>query len=275
MTVDDPPPTRRPGRRTFLKRAVHLTATALGMAAAVLTGHVLMRGRRPSYPTNRARYGRPGTRVIRPPSVPTADCAVEEDKFLAGCIRCCRCQDACERGAIQFFDETFGRLYHTPYVDPAIVWGEEVGCNICMKCTRVCPTGVLRPMEVEQVAEVDMATPVSRATVELDVDNCLSYKAEARYDQRAVNWEVKLEPSLEPVDLPDQLDPDLQRRGPCGECYMVCEGVAVELPPQRPEPSSGSPASSSPRWSFRSSASGVGCARRSAASWSAENRRSA
>lgn len=193
------------GRRTFCRKAVRLAATVLGTAAAVLAGHVLLRGRRTAYPTNRARYGRRGTRVIRPPG------AVEEEKFLAGCIRCYRCQDACERGAIQFFNETFGPRYHTPYVDPAVV-----ACNVCMKCTRVCPTGVLRPMDVEQAAEVQMAT------IELDADRCLSYKAQARYDQRAVHWEVKLKPSLEPVELPDQLDPDLQRRGPCGECYMVC-----------------------------------------------------
>ena len=192
-------------RRTFFQTALRLTATALGMAAAVLTGHVLLRPRRPGYPANRAEHGPHGTRVIRPPG------AVAEREFLAGCIRCYRCQDACERGAIQFFNEAFGELYHTPYVDPAVV-----ACNVCMKCTRVCPTGVLRPMDVEQKAEVDMAT------VRLDVDRCLSYKAEARYDERAIDWETALTPSLEPVELPAPSDGELTRRGPCGECYMVC-----------------------------------------------------
>jgi ferredoxin-type protein NapG len=192
-------------RRSFLGRAIRLAATALGMTAAVLTGHALLRGRQPSYPANRGKYGPRGVRLIRPPG------AVEEGQFLAGCIRCYRCQDACERGAIQFFSEAHGELYHTPYVDPAIV-----ACNICMKCTHVCPTGVLRPMEVEQKAEVEMANVV------LNVDTCLSYKAEARYDQRAATWETKLTPSLEPVELPDASDDTLTRRGPCGECYMVC-----------------------------------------------------
>ena len=192
-------------RRTVLKKTMHLAATALGMTAAVLVGHALLRGRRPSYPANRARYGPHGTRLIRPPG------AVEEEKFLAGCIRCYRCQDACRRGAIRFFSEAHGELYHTPYVDPAIV-----ACNLCMQCTCACPTGVLRPMEVEQKAEIDMAT------VELNADSCLSYKAEARYDERASSWETKLTPSLEPVQLPDVTDPTFTRRGPCGECYMVC-----------------------------------------------------
>ena len=192
-------------RRPFLKKAIRLAATALGMATAVLTGHALLRGRRPRYPTNRAQFGDRGIRLIRPPG------AVEEDRFLAGCIRCYRCQDACARGAVQFFGETDGELYHTPYVDPAVV-----ACNLCMRCTHVCPTGVLQPMEVDDKTEVDMAT------VELNADGCLSYKAEARYDERAANWETKFVPSLDPVELPDVSDPSLTRRGPCGECYMVC-----------------------------------------------------
>ena len=192
-------------RRTFLEKTIRPAATALGMAAAVLAGHALLRGRHRDYRANRANYGPRGVRLIRPPG------AVEESKFLAGCIRCYRCQDACERGSIRFFSEAHGELYHTPYVDPAVV-----ACNVCMKCTRVCPTGVLRPMEVEQRAEVDMAT------VELNVEGCLSYKAEARYDERAANWETKLTPSLEPVELPDPSDPGFTRRGPCVECYMVC-----------------------------------------------------
>lgn len=192
-------------RRSFLKKTIRLTATASGMAAAALTGHALLRRRRPDYPANRAQFGDRPVRLIRPPG------AVEEEKFLAGCIRCYRCQDACERGAIQFFGESHGEVYHTPYVDPAVV-----ACNICMKCTHVCPTGVLRPMEIEQKGEVDMAT------VELNGDSCLSYKAEAWNDERASTWETKFTPSLEPVELPDVTDPSFTRRGPCGECYMVC-----------------------------------------------------
>ncbi len=192
-------------RRGFLGRTIRLAATALGMTAAVLGGHALLRRRRSSYPSNRAKFGARGTRLIRPPG------AVDEDRFLAGCIRCYRCQDACRRGAIEFYSEAHGELYHTPYVDPAIV-----ACNLCMKCTRVCPTGVLRPMQIEQKAEVRMGT------VELNIDGCLSYKAEARYDERASNWATRLTPSLDPVELPDVSDPTFTRRGPCGECYMVC-----------------------------------------------------
>jgi len=192
-------------RRSILKKAARLGVTALGMVGAVVAGHALLRSRRSAYPTNRARYAKRRLRMIRPPG------AVAEDRFLAGCIRCYRCQDACERGAVRFFGEKHGELFHTPYVDPSVV-----ACNVCMKCTQVCPTGVLRPMQVEEKAQVEMGT------VELNVDACLSYKAEARYDERADRWEVDMAPSLEPVELPDTADPTFKRRGPCGECYMVC-----------------------------------------------------
>ena len=195
----------RLSRRTIMKRAAGLVVAALGMVGAILAGHGLLGRRRSTYPANRATFGREGVRLIRPPG------AVAEDEFLAGCIRCFRCQDACERGAIRFFTENHGELYHTPYVDPSVV-----ACNVCMKCTKVCPTGVLKPMEIEQRGEVDMAT------VELEVDRCLSYKAETRYDERAERWEVQMTPSLDPVELPDASDPTFTRRGPCGECYMVC-----------------------------------------------------
>jgi ferredoxin len=192
-------------RRSLLKRLARLAATTLGMAGALLAGHALLARRRPRYPANPPQYPPIGKRLIRPPG------AAEEPSFLAGCIRCYRCQDACEPGAIQFFSEAYGRHYHTPYVDPSLK-----ACTICMKCTQVCPTGVLAPMVIEQKTEIVMGS------VELDTDRCLSYKAEARYDQRASNWEVKLTPSLEPEELTLDPDADLKRRGACGECYTVC-----------------------------------------------------
>ncbi len=195
----------RVARRTILKRATRLAVTALSMAGALVAGHRLLRRVHPRYPVNRAEYAPRGLRLIRPPG------AVPEDQFLAGCIRCYRCQDACERGAVQFFSEAHGELFHTPYVDPNVV-----ACNVCMKCTQVCPTGVLEPMEIEQKDQVEMGR------VELNTEACLSYKAQSRYDERAERWEVRMTPSLGPVEVPDVTDPTFTRRGPCGECYMVC-----------------------------------------------------
>jgi ferredoxin len=146
--------------------------------------------------------------LIRPPG------ALEEEEFLAGCIRCDRCQDACEPGAIQFYSESAGKHYHTPYVDPAIK-----GCNLCLKCTQVCPTGVLKPLELEEKHTVRMAG------IELREDLCLSFKAKRIRDEQAMMMELG--------KAPTESDATLERRGPCGECYMFCplRGKAIDLEP--------------------------------------------
>jgi len=191
-------------RRGFLGNVARLAATAVSLGAGLVAGHWLLGRKRSTYPVNRAQFSPRGVRLIRPPG------ALNEASFLGGCIRCYRCQDACEPGAIQFFNESDGDLYHTPYIDPGVK-----ACTLCMKCTLVCPTGVLVPLDVEQKAEVEMGT------VELDPDRCLSFKAKARYNERAAGWEVKLKPSLD-FDPPEANAETLQRRGACGECYDWC-----------------------------------------------------
>jgi len=215
----------RISRRTMVQQLARAGAAAL----AIVTGHTLLRDRRRSYPArapgpgaNTALTSIEGTpvtpartsapfetrRLIRPPG------ALEEDSFLAGCIRCYRCQDACEPGAIQFFTEMDGRLYHSPFVDPAIR-----GCTLCMKCTQMCPTGVLRPLEIAEKGDVAMAT------VELREDLCLSYKAKRIRDEQALLMDLGREATDSPAPY--------ERRGPCGECYMFCplRRRAIKLEP--------------------------------------------
>jgi ferredoxin-type protein NapG len=192
-------------RRQMLKRTAG-AATIAGGAAVV--GHVLMSDRDTRYPLAPGQYAEAGVRLIRPPG------AVPEDDFLAGCIRCYKCQDACEPGAIQFFTETAGKHFHTPYIDPS-----SRGCTLCMKCTKVCPTNVLRVLDWEDRAEVDMAT------VELRHDLCLSYKAKRLRDEQAMLAELGKSPTESTADA--------ERRGPCGECYTVCplRRRAIKLEP--------------------------------------------
>ncbi|MHC4441929.1 MAG: 4Fe-4S dicluster domain-containing protein [Planctomycetota bacterium] len=215
-------------RRIILQRALQATATVVGAIAAFTgTYGFLKRHRRMNYPVIPQPIGEnnadlvvkpPGddrtwnpqwsNRLIRPPG------ALEEDQFLAACIRCYRCQDACEVGAIQFFTEAQGRYYHTPYIDPAIK-----ACNVCMKCTQVCPTNALRPMEIDEKDQVNMAS------VELREDLCLSFKAKRIRDQQFMLMELGQQPT--------ETAAPTERRGPCGECYMFCprREHAIKLEP--------------------------------------------
>ncbi len=159
--------------------------------------HQLMRRPRARYPLGRGKYPREVAGLIRPPG------AVEEDSFLPGCIRCYRCQDACSPGAIQFYSESAGKHYHTPYIDPSVT-----ACTLCMKCTQVCPTHVLEPMTFSERGKVRMAR------VELRKDLCLSHKAKRIRDEQA----LLMETGREAVETTAWAE----RRGPCGECFTVC-----------------------------------------------------
>jgi ferredoxin-type protein NapG len=193
-------------RRQWLKRIFGASA---GIGAGLAAGHALMGGDRPVYPIRKGLAKRPELlRLIRPPG------AVPEPAFLAGCIRCTKCQDACDQGAIFLLPESAGRHLHTPVVDPAVK-----ACNLCMKCTQVCPTGVLKPMQPEQ------RNLVAMGSVALDQSLCLSYKAKQLRDQQALLMDLGREPT--------EVDALAERRGPCGECHMFCpvRGQAITLEP--------------------------------------------
>ena len=105
-------------RRVFLNRIGHTVLSASGISALMLTAHALMKPHSGRYPQGRRSPNRPGLgvslsaeqgqRLIRPPG------ALDEKAFMAGCIRCQRCQDACDVGAIQYFSQSQGELAHTP-----------------------------------------------------------------------------------------------------------------------------------------------------------------
>ena len=192
-------------RRAMLRRTV---GAAAATGAAMAAGHGLLRRGEPRYPVQPGPYAETGVRLIRPPG------AAAEAGFLAGCIRCYRCQDACTPGAISFFTEGDGAHYHTPYVDPAVK-----ACTLCMKCTQVCPTGVLAPLAVHERARVDMAT------IELREDMCLSHKAKRIRDEQAM--------MIDRGQDPTEATATVERRGPCGECYTFCplRRHAIQLEP--------------------------------------------
>ncbi len=67
---------------------------------------------------------------LRPPG------AVDEERFMALCLRCNRCLEVCPYDSIR--RAGLGPTLGTPYVFP-----EEKACYLCMACTRLCPTGAL------------------------------------------------------------------------------------------------------------------------------------
>jgi ferredoxin-type protein NapG len=195
-------------RRELLKKVITTagSATAIGVTFAI--AHSLLREIPSHYPALPGKRTANRVRLIRPPG------AVDEKLFLAACIRCYKCQDACDIGAIQFFTEADRNYYHSPYIDLSIK-----SCNLCMKCTKVCPSGALLPMEREEKEKVTMGS------VELFEDSCLSYKAKAIRNEQALLMEMGRAPT--------ESQAIVERRGPCGECYMFCplRESAIQLEP--------------------------------------------
>jgi len=198
-------------RRTFFSWLFESFSKILGFSALFGSAHALM-GFRPGeglYPaTKRPYYDKNPRGVVRPPG------ALPEKDFLSACIRCSRCQLACDYGAIRYFKESEGKNYQTPYIDAS-----KGACNLCTECTQICPTDALKPLTKKDRKDVRMAT------VALDPNRCLSHKAKRLRNQQGLLTDLGRDYR--------EVDTIHQRRGICGECMMVCprRGKAIKYEP--------------------------------------------
>lgn len=148
-------------RRDFLKNAVATGAT--GVTASWLAGLLPL-----ATETTAAGAGKA---PLRPPG------ALSESEFLARCIRCQRCIDACPNQAILPLDDSFGpRSALTPGIQ-----ARRQSCMLCnkvegetLKCTEACPSGALQLIQKDpQVIQEKVAMGVA----EIDLALCYSYNS--------------------------------------------------------------------------------------------------
>lgn len=158
-------------RREFVKQSAGI--------GIVLGAGMVVSGKLPTIVGTEAKASSP--LPLRPPG------ALSEQDFLATCIRCMRCVDACPNHALvpvpsSQRDNGTG----TPTMHP-----RKAACMLCaaddgdfLKCTEVCPSGALQLVEKNKN---DIMDKVKIGIAELDLELCYSYN----------NWS-------------------------CGACYRAC-----------------------------------------------------
>jgi ferredoxin-type protein NapG/ferredoxin-type protein NapH len=137
-----------------MKRRKWLKLMGLTAAAGVCGGG-LLRGKikKHSY-----RFAYQQFNFLRPPG------ALPEKMFMESCINCGVCAQVCPTECIRFFTQDMeGKVKpNTPYIVAA-----DRACNLCLECTKICPTGALLPVKEKKDVRMGLAL--------LEENLCLPY----------------------------------------------------------------------------------------------------
>ncbi len=218
-TADEPPTGATAiGRRGFLSTVVGLTVGAtggVGLAAAVHAAGA---------PGDRAEPGP----IVRPPG------SVPEPEFLELCVRCGACLQACPNNVLQPTGPERGA---------ASLWTPQVvadwsGCEpSCANCGRVCPTGAIRalPLEEKRAARMGLAVVngetclphAGREDCRLCFDECMSAGYEAI---EFVRVGTTMDAAGQPLADSGYLAPVVlaERCVGCGLCQARCRAINVK-----------------------------------------------
>ncbi|MCE5246880.1 MAG: 4Fe-4S binding protein [Candidatus Polarisedimenticolia bacterium] len=108
----------------------------------------------------------PGPQAIRPPG------ALPEEEFLARCVRCGACVNACPTSALQpAMGEAGLEGLWTPVLVPRRGWCEPS----CTRCGHACPTGAIRPLAPDEKGWTHDHPGVKIGTAFYDYGRCFPW----------------------------------------------------------------------------------------------------
>lgn len=163
--------------------------------------------------------------VLRPPG------AADEDEFMALCIRCGKCNQACPYDSIKMGTEKHGLGMGTPYII-----ARDNPCMLCkdFPCVEVCPTDALSG--ISDVYDVKMGVAV------IDTEACIAYKGmrcEVCYREcPLIDEAIKLDIHLKPDDNIHAIFApviDEEKCVGCGICEQRCvigDPIAIRVKPR-------------------------------------------
>jgi ferredoxin-type protein NapG len=168
--------------------------------------------------------------VLRPPGA--------RRDFLARCIRCGQCIEACPYDSLRCLDITSGGLAHTPYIDPL-----KTPCYLCqqrgpdgkdrpvsqwLRCGEVCPTGAIRKIRNDKEVLARVPYEMKIGTSVLDRRICLAWQydscGECYYNCPLRDKALRDYPPNEVIEgatgIRPYVDPEFCIG--CGMCNYVC-----------------------------------------------------
>jgi len=176
--------TEKQGKKPISRRKFLKTSTLIAAGSAVAYGAV-------SVPLLRKQR-----LLLRPPG------ALDEDIFLASCIKCGQCLQVCPPQVVKLAGISQGFGIGTPYIVP-----REGGCILCsgLPCVLACPTGALaHELSLGKDAEMGLAV-ISHP------DTCLSVRGVNDLVYRLQNLHQKRPSSPDQTELKDILTSLIKR----------------------------------------------------------------
>jgi ferredoxin-type protein NapG len=155
--------------------------------------------------------------VLRPPG------AADEDEFLALCVRCGKCIQACPYHSVQMGNEQLGLGIGTPYIH-----ARENPCRLCadFPCVQVCPTEALS--NVSDVYDVEMGSAV------IDQEACIAYqgtRCEVCYREcPLIDEAIQLNIYIKPDDPTHAVFAPIINKQKCVGCGICEERCVVDHP---------------------------------------------